>query len=129
MLRMDDSCATGFGREQREQELRKLVRVHDARLFLPEAAIQTLQHPRLDALAPEHVIRDAVPHQLFGQHAISIKRTDCRPKPLPVQVRPDGYCELLNATDLQRIEDLDNRRHHATLREPWVVVRPESNSS
>ena len=44
---------------------------------------------------------------------ISIKRTDYGPKPLPVQVRPDRYCELLNATDLERIQNLDNRYYAA----------------
>src|SRR5687767_11585135 len=99
------------------------MRMHDARLFLPKVAIQTRQHPRLDALAPEHVIRNAVSRQLFGQHTITIQRTNCRPKPLPVQVRPDRHCDLLDSTDLERIENLDNRYNHATFRSVWVVPK------
>jgi len=53
--------------------LGELVRVHDARFFLSKATIQARQDSRLDSLAPEHVVRNPVPYQLFGQHAISVK--------------------------------------------------------
>ena len=95
--------------------LGELVRVHDARFFLSKATIQTRQDCRLDSLSPEHVMRNPVPYQLLGQHAISVKCADCGSKLLPVQVRADRHREFFNTTNLERVDDLDCRNHHAIL--------------
>ena len=129
MFGVHDFCAIDFGRQKREQQLGELVRVYDARFFLSKATVQTRQGSRLDSLAPEHVIRNPKPYQLFGQHTISVEGADRGSKLLPVQVRPDRHREFFNTTDFERVDNLDCRNHHAVLRGARVLARSESSSS